>query len=208
MLSAETERLYPPVVIGLNAVIIAVTEETPCVLTVKPTGYARTASAQRDPTTVGADPPGALPFGPLEPEHHQTFERGLRHWVERQTGLRLGYVEQLYTFGDRFRDPGARQGGPQVISVAYLALVREQRPAGTDAAQWWSWYSYFPWEDWRTGPPPIIAWTIQPALEDWVTKAQTPATARTRRERIEIAFGLHGAPWDPERVLERYELLY
>jgi len=29
-----------------------------------------------------------------------------------------------------------------------------------------------------------------------------------RRERAAIAFGLEGAPWDGERVLERYELLY
>jgi RNA polymerase-binding protein DksA len=118
MLSAEAELLYPPVVIGLNAVIIAVTDETPCVLTVKHTGHTRTAQQECVPTTVGANLPDALPFGPLEPEYHQTLERGLRHWVERQTGMRLGYVEQLYTFGDRFRDPGAREGGPQVISVA------------------------------------------------------------------------------------------
>jgi len=208
MLAAEKKLLAPPVVIGLNAVIISVTEQTPRVLTVKQTGHARTAQPERVPTTVGIDLPDALPFGPLELEHHQTLERGLRHWVERQTGLQLGYVEQLYTFGDRFRDPGAQEGGPRVISVAYLALVREQRPADTDAAQWRAWYKYFPWEDWRTGPLPIIAWTIQPALEAWVAKAQTPATARTRQERIEITFGLHGTPWDPERVLERYELLY
>jgi hypothetical protein len=29
-----------------------------------------------------------------------------------------------------------------------------------------------------------------------------------RRERVEIAFGLGGARWDEERVLDRYELLY
>jgi hypothetical protein len=32
--------------------------------------------------------------GPLEPAH-PTLERGLRAWVERQTGQSLGYVEQL-----------------------------------------------------------------------------------------------------------------
>ena len=44
----------------------------------------------------------ALPSGPLEVEH-RTLEVGLRAWVERQTSERLGYVEQLYTFGDRDR---------------------------------------------------------------------------------------------------------
>ena len=33
------------------------------------------------------------------------------------------------------------------------------------------------------------------------------ANTEARRERVEITFGLGGAPWDPERVLERFELL-
>ena len=49
---------------------------------------------------------------------------------------------------------------------------------------------------------------IAPSLGRWVNAA-TDATIRGRRkERIEITFGLEGAPWDQERVLERYELLY
>src|ERR1700755_2904175 len=48
----------------------------------------------------GQEPIEALPSGPLEVEH-RTLEVGLRAWVERQTSQRLGYVEQLYTFGDR-----------------------------------------------------------------------------------------------------------
>src|SRR3546814_1000113 len=36
----------------------------------------------------------ALPFGPFEPEHHRTLDSGLRRWVQEQTGLDLGYVEQ------------------------------------------------------------------------------------------------------------------
>ncbi|HVF35937.1 MAG TPA: NAD regulator, partial [Candidatus Saccharimonadia bacterium] len=31
---------------------------------------------------------------------------------------------------------------------------------------------------------------------------------RRRRERVDLTFGLDGAPWDPERTLERYELLW
>jgi hypothetical protein len=206
--AAETTRLFPPVVIGLNAVIVAVTEEVPRILTVKRTGHALAAPEELASMAAGDDLPDALPFGPLQPEQHQTLERGLRGWVAQQTGLRLGYVEQLYTFGDRFRDPRERQGAPRVISVAYMALVQEQRLSGAGEAQWRDWYSYFPWEDWRTGRPRLIAQTIQPALEVWEAKADNSAAVRARRERIEITFGLHGAPWDPERVLERYELLY
>jgi hypothetical protein len=95
-----------------------------------------------------------------------------------------------------------------VISVAYLALVREQRLAGDGEARWRDWYSYFPWEDWRAGRPRLIIQRIQTALESWITLSPDPASTQTRRERAEIAFGRHGAPWDPERTLERYELLY
>ena len=190
--------LSPTVVVGLNAVIVAVTDEVPRVLTVSRTDHA----------LMGSGPADALPFGPLRPEQHHTLERGLRSWARQQTGIRLGYVEQLYTFGDRFRDPRAGQGGPWMISVAYLALVREQQLAGNGEAHWRDWYDYFPWEDWRSGPPPLISQTISPALESWLRQASARSDVRVRRERRDIAFGLHRTPWDTERTLERYELLY
>ena len=206
--SAASASVFPSVVIGLNAVIVAVTEEVPRILTVKRTGHALAAPEEMESLVEGGEAPDALPFGPLDPEYHRTLERGLRGWVEQQTGLRLGYVEQLYTFGDRFRDPRAREDGPWVISVAYLALVREQRLSGAGEAQWRDWYSFFPWEDWRTGRPQLIEQTIQPALEAWCVAAPDGLSRQARQERAEITFGLRGAPWDPERVLERYELLY
>ena len=202
----ESAPSFPPVMIGLDAVIVAVTNEIPRILTVTRPGNTR-ATAGGVP---GHEPHGealdALPFGPLDPERHLTLERGLRSWVEQQTGMRLGYVEQLYTFGDRFRDPRARRNGPWLISVAYLALVQEQRPAGE--AQWRDWYSALPWEDWRDGRPALIAEAIQPQLDAWVGAASDAGTRTARHERIAITFGLRGAPWDPERTLERYELLY
>lgn len=188
----------PSVVVGLNAVIVAVTEEVPRVLTVSRT----------DPVWADGGAADALPFGPLRPEQHRTLERGLRSWARQQTGIRLGYVEQLYTFGDRFRDPRAGQGAPWMISVAYLALVREQQLAGSGDAHWRDWYDYFPWEDWRSGPPALISQTIAPALRNWLGQASGTPDTHARRERRDIAFGLHRTPWDTERTLERYELLY
>ena len=188
----------PSVVVGLNAVIVAVTEEVPRVLTISRT----------DPAWADGGPADALPFGPLRPEQHRTLERGLRSWARQQTGIRLGYVEQLYTFGDRFRDPRAGQGAPWMISVAYLALVREQQLAGSGDAHWRDWYDYFPWEDWRSGPPALISLTIAPALRSWLGQTSKTPDVRARRERRDIAFGLHRTPWDTERTLERYELLY
>jgi hypothetical protein len=149
----------------------------------------------------------ALPSGPLEAEH-RTLEIGLRSWVERQTSQRLGYVEQLYTFGDRDRSDGAL--ALPALVVAYLALVREVRPAGAADAEWHSWYRYFPWEDWRDGRPALLD-PIERALARWSPQARHDGSEtehRSRLERVGLAFGLSGAAWNEELVLERYELLY
>jgi len=196
------------IVLGLNAVILAVTDEVPRVLTVQRAGHALAAPEELAGATAGPggrDLPDALPFGPLDPVAHQTLDKGLRAWVTQQTGLQLGYVEQLYTFGDRFRDPREREGGPRVISAGYLALVEEQEVAGAGGARWHDAYGYLPWEDWRDGRPPVLARTVEPALAAWARGGGREG--RARRERVDLTFGV-GAPWDPYRVLERYELLY
>ena len=184
------------IVIGLNAVIIAVTQDVPRFLAVRAAGNA---------APVALD---ALPFGPFDPERDRTLELGLRRWVHEKTGIEIGYVEQLYTFGNRNRDPGESCGGPRVISVAYLALVREVAPSGKGDAIWRHWYRHFPWEDWRGGRPAVIDRHIAPALDRWVRRAPDRRSARERRERSDIYFGLNGAHWVAERVLDRYELLY
>ncbi len=200
--------MYPLVVIGLNAVIVAVTEETPRILTVKRAEHSLAGGLMLEQETSPLEPFDAIPFGPFDPSTDRTLEIGLRRWVREQTGLELGYVEQLYTFGDRNRDPSEEAGGPRVISVAYLALVREGKPSGTAGAHWKECYRFFPWEDWRAGRPDIIEKHIAPVLDQWVHTAADPRTRQERRERIDINFGLGGAPWVPERVLERYELVY
>jgi hypothetical protein len=179
--------------IGLGAVIVAASEHEPRVLTI------------RD-AAPGAAPIEALPAGPLEAEH-RTLELGLRNWVERQTSQRLGYVERLYTFGDRDRLVGAGAAADPALTVAYLALVREMRPGGSAEAVWQNWYRYFPWEDWRGGRPSSLA-AIEAGLSGWAGAASGEAEARLREVRIQVAFGLNAAAWNEELVLERYELLY
>jgi len=176
--------------VGLSAVIVAASIQGPRVLTI------------RLPDASG-DALAALPSGPLEAEH-RTLEIGLRSWVERQTGQRLGYVEQLYTFGDRDRAAGDAAAAAPALVVAYLALVREA--GGTDAG-WHSWYQYFPWEDWRGGRPPLLD-AIEAALIHWAARGAGDVERRLREERLGLAFGLSGAAWNEELVLERYELLF
>lgn len=198
------------IVIGLNAVIVAVTDEVPRILTVPPrrqelsAGPAGLAGSRFAGEEESED---ALPLGPFDPGVDRTLELSLRRWVREQSGLELGYVEQLYTFGNRHRDPQEKTGGPRVVSVAYLALVREAQPSG-GGARWRGWYEFFPWEDWRRERPAVINQAITPALRRWIQAAPNPTAREDRRERADIAFGLEGVSWDGERVLERYELLY
>jgi hypothetical protein len=150
-----------------------------------------------------------LPSGSFEPEDHRTFELALRAFVTAQTGFELGYVEQLYTFGDKGRDAplpdlGASEPEPgaRVISVGYLALTPDMADVAEADARWSPWTRFFPWEDWRAGRPEVIDAVIAPGLQAWA-KGRAERTARARS-----LFALDGAPWNEERVLERYELLY
>jgi hypothetical protein len=191
---AETK--LPPIEIGLTAAIVATEEDEPTILV---------ASDQNE-----GEPRAGLPFGPFDPRTHRTFEIGLHAWVEAQTGLRLGYVEQLYTFGDRGRHVG-QDSGPHVVSVGYLALSRMPDNASlrASAAGFEPWYRFFPWEDWREGAPEILD-SILPLLKDWAAGRQQPEPGRAlaRQDRLRLCFGTSGSPWDEEKVLDRYELLY
>jgi hypothetical protein len=197
-----------PTVIGLTAVIVAVTEEIPRVLVVRRMSHDLATPAQRGQDAADRDSPDTLPFGPFDADRHRTLELGLRDWVADQTGLDLRYVEQLYTFGDRYRDPRELHGAPRVLSIAYLALTQQSPVAGSGDARWQDWYSFLPWEDWREGRPGLIDKSIRPALHNWIASANGVSESRRREERVGICFGFGAARWDPVRVLERYELLY
>ncbi|HEY2134492.1 MAG TPA: NAD regulator [Xanthobacteraceae bacterium] len=154
-----------------------------------------------------------LPSGLFNPLEHHTFEIGLRAWVKAQTGLSVGYVEQLYTFGDRGRHSRQGDRGPHAVSVGYLALTRmpDSAPAlRSSGAGFKPWYRFFPWEDWRAGRPEILNRTILPALDAWAQYEPPDAPPRplSRRERLRQCFAVGGSPWDEEKVLDRYELLY
>ena len=191
-----SDKARAPIEIGLTAAIVAIEDNEPMVL----------SAAGHE-----ADGLAGLPFGPFDPIAHRTFEIGLRAWVEEQAGLRLGYVEQLYTFGDRGRHTRPGDTEAHVASIGYLALTRAadnaQRAPG---AHFEPWYRYFPWEDWRTAPPEIITRDILPELNRWAAQSGADEVARalSRKDRVRLYFGAGDAPWDEERVLDRYELLY
>ena len=179
------------VLMGLSAAIVSVSEDRPRVLAV----HRRGAS-------------DALPFGTFDPVAHRTLEIGLREWVEQQTGLQLGYAEQLYTFGDRGRHLTRPGEGARVLSIGYLALTHAASVKPAAQTVWRDWYGYFPWEDWRDSKPRIIEAAILPGLETFVASGADAAQRERRRLRAQLCFGSGDTNWDEEKVLERYELLY
>jgi len=179
--------------IGLSAVVIALRDRKACVL-----------------TTPGESPSGetgtaALPFGPFDPARDRTFERALRDFVTDQTGFRLGFVEQLYTFGDLGRASPRATPGPEQhreVSVGYLALTADAAAAPRAEARWTPVLDIFPWEDRRDGAAACLP-PLTDSLSAW-------AGHDTRRQiRIETLFATSPAHrWNEGQVLDRYELLY
>ena len=178
------------VIVNLMGVIVAVTDEVPRVLVVEHEGEC------------------ALPNGPFLPDRHASLEDGLRQLIVKQTGLDLFYVEQLYTFGNRYRVATELDDGRRVVSVAYIALTHENRVTEI-GARWEDWYQFLPWEDWRARRPALIDDRIQPALGQWVRQVGNTQRRNRRNERVHVTFGdSHALEMDAVLSLERFELLY
>lgn len=171
--------------IGLSAVVMTLKDRQAVVLTT--------------PTEDGSR---ALPFGPFDPVRDRTFERALRDFVTDQTGFRLGFVEQLYTFGDAGRASPRATPGPgrhREVSVGYLALTPDAAEGQTHDARWDAVFEFFPWEDRRGDQDAQIA----EGLHAWADGDEH----RLARARALFALTTDHR-WNEERVLERYELLY
>ncbi len=70
--------------------------------------------------------------------NHESLETAVERELQEETGVKINYLEQLYSFGDVDRDPRGR-----VVTVAYVGLVRPNAfriYASTDAeqAQWFT----------------------------------------------------------------------
>ena len=189
-MTSEHHHSPLPIEVGLTAAIVAVRDDAPTILLTHP-----------DAGSVAA-----LPSGPFDPVEHRTFEIGLRAWVSEQTGAPLGYVEQLYTFGDRGRHAQASDRA-HVVSVGYLALTRigPEHGAGQVAASadFRPWYDFFPWEDWRAGRPPLLDAVILPQLGEWTRAAPQGGGSRvlSRSERVRLLFGGEESAFNEENVL-------
>jgi len=191
----STDHSGNVVEINLNAAVIAIDHDAPCIL----------ANCRRE----GNEKRAALPSGPFVPAEHPSLDFGIRACVQEQTGVELGYLEQLYTFGNQAQRGHGVEAQMPVVTLGYLALTQAHPAQSGASAQWLGAYDFLPWEDWRDGRPEAITDLIEPRLKIWSEQTQPgdPSDAATLRfDRARIAFGLDGAPWDEERVLDRFEL--
>lgn len=139
--------------------------------------------------------PARLPSGPLR-DDHTSLQAGVRAFAADQTGHRLDYVEQLYTFADL----GRGQHDHRTISISYLGLTRETRRAD----DWQSLTSLLPWEDQRDPSAAMLVDDVAAALQPWAEREDPDE----RQRRIAHLFGRDERPWRPELALQRYELLW
>src|SRR5262245_54323402 len=102
------------VAVELNAVLVALIDDEPQVLTLED----------------GA----LLPSGAFEGDH-PTTPPVRRARVEQQTHHPLDYVEQLYTFADRYRESTM---GWRIVSISSRGLTREQARDGQHEPGWQS----------------------------------------------------------------------
>ncbi|MGL1891048.1 MAG: hypothetical protein OCD02_05440 [Spirochaetaceae bacterium] len=174
------------ITVDLTAVIIRVKESEPQVMTVQE--------------------PLSLPSGAFSPDIHRTLELGLRAWVKEQTGQQLDYVEQLYTYGNWNRNSESRHGSRNV-TVGYYALIPYVKTDTSLPGRWVNLYSFFPWEDFRSGVPDIVSKVIKPSLEHWIQEAREDIEKNQRLLRVRENFG-DFLTWDMSKVLFRYEVLY
>ncbi|HEY1245104.1 MAG TPA: NAD regulator [Hyphomicrobiaceae bacterium] len=185
-------RSLPPgeaVAVALSAAILAVRAGEPVVAVVP---------AQRPDEE-------SLPSGPFHPRAHRTLESAVATWAQAQTGVEVGFLQQLCTLADC----AGMEPAPPTLSVSYLALVGPRQCSDRTPARWRSWYAFFPWEDWRYGRPERLV-DICGRLEAWADQDEPPcvtAPPSDRQQRVRMAFGAAGAGWDEEKVLDRYALL-
>jgi len=190
-------RATADIAVGLCAAVVSVADARPRILVLDEPCCTEAATGRAE---------AALPSAAFLPDRQRTLEEGLRAVVEAQTGLTLGHVEQLYAFADRWRDPRELSGGPRMLSVGYLALVRPSSRM-REGVRWHDLYDLFPWEDRRADDAGPCERRFRPQLQRWCDGGDSPAMRRGRLERVAMAFG-DGAGPDPAAVLERYELLY
>lgn len=135
-----------------------------------------------------------LPPELLTSSHH-SLQKQLHTWTEERSGCAIGHMEQLYTFADHIQHTKHQQ----IIRISYLALAKD---APDTPIVLHPLYHYFPWEDRRFPDYDHQYHYLRMRIMEW---AQYHSE---RHQRAVSTFGQQNFPWDDEKVLDRYELLW
>ena len=192
--------MTPSIVVGLNAVIVAVTDEEPRLLTVE---RSRSRDGRRLCARAGAAVRSARrgrpPHARARPARLGARADGPRAGLRRaalhvrRPAPRPARAGRRAAHGvDRVPGAGARGARRRRGAGALARLLRVPALGGRAA---------------RAGPPSSRRSSCPPSSAG-SAQARDAEDRRARRERADITFGLRGAALDPVRVLERYELLY
>jgi 8-oxo-dGTP diphosphatase len=89
--------------------------------------------ARRDEKSAIEPNVWTIPGGYVHTDEDEDLTQAAARILQTKTGGQVTYLEQLYTFGNRARDPRGWS-----VSVAYMALVRHEEVEGVDLslAQW------------------------------------------------------------------------
>lgn len=177
--------------VDLVAAVVAMLDEQPILLlgAAHPT---RDATGQR------------LPSCQFDPARHETLDEAVQEGVLETYCPGARQLEQLVS---RCSETGSNRGGPGVLTVGYMALIRAEHLSHVPRASCLKIYDVLPWEDWRRGRPMCLADAIVPGLMRWLETSNAAGENDGNLERVRIAFGLDDSSWDDERVVERLEIL-
>ena len=196
----DTATRAPYAAAGADAVAVALTGAVLAVRAAEPVVAVVPAERAGDES---------LPCGAFLPGEHGTLEGGVRILGAAQTGVELGFLEQLCTLGapSRHRDRRRRT----LVSVSYLALVGPRQCSDRTRADLAQLVQLLPLGGLAQRPAGLPDRASSRGSKAWAAEPE-PSVTRARwmpdrRQRLRIAFGSDGAGWDEEKVLERYELL-
>ena len=136
-----------------------------------------------------------------------TLEKEMLTIIFNLTSIQPKYIEQLYTFADKGRDPRELIYKSRVISIAYMGVVKHSHISDFDNFSWEGVYQFLPWEDKRY-PDKKMVHLIEDFLIAWSQKESDLDIRKEKKNRIDICFGTGSSQWDAYKVLDRYELLY
>lgn len=187
---ADGRPSYEGFAIELTACLLSVEGDEPMVLV--------------DETTRGE---ARFPSVNFDPGAHEFLDHAVRDWLQDNTGIELGRLEQVHTAR---RSSDGVDGEPcSALSIGFLGLVPPQHRTTITRGTWRRCLDFMPWEDRRrrgglTGYERVGHFLLNRLHASTLVGEQS---LERQSRRIRTAFGLETAPWEETGTLERCTLV-